>query len=76
MLDQRGVFIDAYILDKWVDHSDGRSIFCIRYKYLQNMDAVQTVNRIVFDRLIKGGNIKILVLEQLPYVSRLHPEMQ
>lgn len=51
VLDQRGVLIDAYILDKWVDHSAGRSIFCIRYKYLQHRKAVQMVNRIVFDRL-------------------------
>lgn len=73
-LDQSGILTDAYIMDKWVEDSDGRSIFWIHYGYLQHRSGIQSVNRDIFDRLAKGARIKVLALPQSPCISRICPE--
>ncbi len=73
-LDQSGILTDAYIMDKWVEDSEGRYIFWVRYGYLERRSAIQTVSRDIFDRLAKGGSIKVLALPQFPGISRICPE--
>ena len=75
-LDRSSILTNASVLDKWVDDSDGKRIYCISYLYMQHLQAVQIVNRSIFERLYKGASIKAQVLERLPNISRLWLELK
>ena len=73
-LDRTGILTKGYIMDKWVDVSNHRPVYHVRYRYLLRMDALQIVSKELFQRLNHGQDINVLHLEEAPHISRLAME--
>lgn len=70
-LDRFGSMTKGSVLEKWIDASNGKPTFHVRYKYLLHLTAIQIVNRDTFQQLQCNENIFILYLDNLPHISRL-----
>ena len=73
-LDRTGILTKGYIMDKWVDVSNHRPVYHVRYRYLLRMNALQIVSKELFQRLNHGQDINVLHLEEAPHISRLAME--
>jgi hypothetical protein len=70
-LDRFGSMTKGSVLEKWIDASNGKPTFHVRYKYLLHLTAMQIVNRDTFQQLQCNENIFVLYLDNLPHISRL-----
>ena len=71
LLEKLGILTSGWVIDKWVDDSEGRAIYYIRYKYLNQRNALQRVSKDVFQRLARNQGVKVLILEHMPHISRI-----
>lgn len=70
-LDRSGILTKGSISEKWVDMSNGKPIYQVQYKYSSGLNALQTVNKEVFQQLTCDQSIDVLHLQHAPHVSRL-----
>ena len=70
-LDQIGILTEGSLTEKWIEEADDNPIYFVRYKYFLDLNAFQIVNQDIFQQLICDQEIKVLLLENAPYISRL-----
>ena len=70
-LDQKGILNKGSVVEKWVEDSGNRLIYCVRYRYLLHRNAIQVVTKDVFQRLSQGQDVSVSILEHLPHISRI-----
>lgn len=70
-LDRMGIRTKGLVIEKWADISEGTPVYHVCYKYLLDMDALQTVSERVFRHLECDQSIDVLHLEHAPQVSRM-----
>jgi hypothetical protein len=71
-LDQIGILTEGSIVEMWIDESENDPLYIVRYKYFLDLDALQMVNRDIFQQLTSNQEIGVLLLENAPYISRLN----
>lgn len=70
-LERNGKVIKGDVVEKWVDTTNEQQVYYVCYKYLEDIYAVQKVARDIFQSLANSQKVKILMLEQLPHISRM-----
>jgi hypothetical protein len=70
-IDRMGIMVKGSILDKWVDESNDKLVYYVRYKYSVHLNARQAVDRDIFQQLNRDESVFVLHLEDLPHISRL-----
>ena len=70
-LNRLGVVTKGLLVDKWVDVSDEKPVYRVRYKYLTQFHTVQIVGKDILQQLKRDENVQVLHLTQLPHISRL-----
>ena len=73
-LDRLGSMTKGSVLEKWIEVSNGKPVFHVRYKYLLHLTAMQIVNEDTFQQLQCNESIFVLYLDNLPHISRLDLE--
>ena len=70
-LNQNGILTKGYIVEKWVEDTGSKFVYCVRYQYLRHIHAIQVVTEDAFQQLTQGQDVSVSILEHLPHVSRI-----
>jgi hypothetical protein len=72
-LERNGKLIKGAVVEKWVDTTGWQQAYYVCYKYFEDIYAIQKVAKDIFLNLTDGQKVRILMLEQLPHISRMFP---
>jgi len=70
-LDLACIQVTGSIMDKWVEETDDELAYYVRYRYINQLNTRQIVNKRTFLQLERGDEVTVVYQVDRPFVSRL-----